>query len=103
VISERAAFVWITSFGSRALARPFLKRRELPDVFGCRYRLFRNPLDPPRLIACESLAADRRPGSSSAMIYSISSSARTSNEGGMVIPRALAVLRLITNSSLVGC
>jgi hypothetical protein len=35
--------------------------------------------------------------------YSITSSAVASSEGGMVIPRALAVLRLITNSNLVGC
>jgi len=32
--------------------------------------------------------------------YSITSSARTSNDGGMVIPRALAVLRLISKSNL---
>jgi hypothetical protein len=31
--------------------------------------------------------------------YSITSSARTSNEGGMVIPMALAVLRLISKSN----
>jgi hypothetical protein len=31
--------------------------------------------------------------------YSITSSARTSNEAGMVIPMALAVLRLITKSN----
>jgi hypothetical protein len=35
--------------------------------------------------------------------YSITSSARTSKEGGTVRPSALAVLRLITNSNLVGC
>jgi hypothetical protein len=34
--------------------------------------------------------------------YSITSSARASNAGGTVRPRALAVLRLITNSYLVG-
>ena len=50
-----------------------------------------------------NLAADRQPGSCSAIIYSITSSAVASSEGGMVIPRALAVLRLITNSNLVGC
>src|SRR5215470_1556265 len=33
----------------------------------------------------------------------ISSSARSSSDGGMVSPSALAVLRLITNSSCVGC
>src|SRR6476646_3750836 len=36
-------------------------------------------------------------------LYSITSSARPSNEGGTVSPRALAVLRLITSSNLTGC
>ena len=35
--------------------------------------------------------------------YSITSFARTSKEGGTVRPSALAVLRLITSSNLVGC
>src|SRR5262249_23494008 len=35
-------------------------------------------------------------------LYSITSSARASSEGGMLRPRALAVLALITNSYLVG-
>src|SRR6266540_3946430 len=35
--------------------------------------------------------------------HSITSSARASSEGGTVMPRALADLRLITNSNLVGC
>ena len=35
--------------------------------------------------------------------YWITSSARASTEGGIVRPRALAVLRLITSSNLVGC
>ena len=35
--------------------------------------------------------------------YSITSSARASTEGGIVRPRALAVLRLITKSNLDGC
>src|SRR4029077_10242102 len=35
--------------------------------------------------------------------YSITSSARASSVGGNVMPRALAVLRLITSSILVGC
>jgi hypothetical protein len=34
--------------------------------------------------------------------YSVTS-ARASSEGGMVIPSVLAVLRLITNSNLIGC
>ena len=35
--------------------------------------------------------------------YSITSSARSRSEGGIVSPSALAVLRLTTNSNLVGC
>jgi len=35
--------------------------------------------------------------------YSITSSARRRIDGGNVMPRALAVLRLITSSYLVGC
>src|SRR5262249_52999487 len=35
--------------------------------------------------------------------YSITSSARASTDGGMVRPRALAVLRLMTSSNFVGC
>ena len=35
--------------------------------------------------------------------YSITSSARASSVGGIVNPSALAVLRLMTNSNLVGC
>jgi len=36
------------------------------------------------------------------MHYSITSSARSGNAGGMFNPRAFAVLRLITSSNLVG-
>ena len=36
-------------------------------------------------------------------IHSITSSARTSSEGGTAMRRTLAVLRLITSSNLVGC
>ena len=35
--------------------------------------------------------------------YSITSSARASSVGGISRPSALAVLRLMTNSNLVGC
>jgi hypothetical protein len=35
--------------------------------------------------------------------YSITLSARANNDSGTVTPIALAVLRLITNSNLVGC
>ena len=38
-----------------------------------------------------------------AVPYSITSSARASSAGGRSRPRAFAVLRLMTNSSLVGC
>jgi hypothetical protein len=37
------------------------------------------------------------------LVYSITSSARPSNEGGTVSPMALAVLRLMTSSNLIGC
>ena len=36
-------------------------------------------------------------------LYSITSSARESSDGGTVRPIAFAVLRLMTNSNLVGC
>ena len=36
-------------------------------------------------------------------LYSITSSARASSDGGTSRPSALAVLRLITSSNLVGC
>jgi hypothetical protein len=35
--------------------------------------------------------------------YLITSSARSRRDGGIVIPRALAVWRLMTNSNFVGC
>ena len=38
-----------------------------------------------------------------AAFHSITSSARASRVGGMAIPTALAVLRLITSSNLVDC
>ena len=37
------------------------------------------------------------------LIYSITSSARASSDGGIVRPSALAVLRLMTSSNFVGC
>ena len=48
--------------------------------------------------------AERKRGDEGAPVhYSITSSARASTEGGIVRPRAFAVLRLITNSNFVGC
>jgi hypothetical protein len=43
------------------------------------------------------------PESEVSQSYSITSSARASSEGGTVRPSALAVLRLMINSNLVGC
>ena len=37
------------------------------------------------------------------VVHSITWSARSSSDGGIVSPRALAVLRLMTNSNFVGC
>src|SRR5262245_54940458 len=37
------------------------------------------------------------------IVYSITWSVRASSDGGIVRPRAFAVLRLITSSNLVGC
>src|SRR6267142_3886866 len=43
------------------------------------------------------------PGNHATVIYWISSSARPNSDGGIVRPRALAVLRLATRTNLVGC
>jgi len=48
------------------------------------------------------LARPLKPMTGSRPFHSITSSARASKLGGMVRPRVLAVLRLITNSSFVG-
>src|ERR1700751_1358713 len=55
--------------------------------------------------ACRYFADGPEPDSCSAarMAYSITSSARARSEGGTSRPSALAVLRLITSSNLVGC
>src|SRR5262252_974720 len=50
---------------------------------------------------CCSRAADKR--DELAAVHSITSSAVESSVAGTVRPSALAVLRLITNSNLVGC
>jgi hypothetical protein len=47
---------------------------------------------------CQTMHLSKKGGA-----YSITSSARASSIGGMVIPRALAVLRLMTSSNFVGC
>ena len=50
-----------------------------------------------------SLAADRRPGSCSSKLYSITSSAIASYDGGTSRPSALAVVRLMTRSRAARC
>jgi len=64
---------------------------------------------PPRKPTCAvqlgmSAKCQQRPTHSSKQrLYSITSSARASNAGGTLSPRALAVLRLMAISNLVGC
>src|SRR5215510_2933297 len=54
--------------------------------------------------SCLSQAGrDQQTGYELAPLHSITSSVRTSNVGGMVMPSALAVLRFITSSNFVGC
>ncbi len=62
----------------------------------------------PELKVLQTLGAPRRmaqadPERSWGTAYSITLSALPSSNGGMVTPSALAVLRLITSSNLVGC
>jgi|SRR5437660_4428331 len=60
----------------------------------------------PRLGCAASLADDRRSEELAAWVehvYSITWSARSSTDCGIVSPRAFAVLRLMTSSNLVGC
>ena len=62
-------------------AIPILRRREVPKAAVSR---------------CSKLVCAKQH-------YSITSSARTRNDSGIVSPSAFAVLRLITSSNLVGC
>jgi hypothetical protein len=73
---------------------PFVRRHiELPS--GERIRL-----SPRKALTCRH-ATDER--DEFAPLHSITSSARLSNAAGMVRPSDLAVVRLMTNSNLVGC
>src|ERR1700680_4674343 len=76
------------------LARANVGRRQPPDLVLHRHR-----------VASYSLNALKRKGDiyGRASSYSITSSARASNVGGTIRPSALAVLRLIVISNLVGC
>jgi hypothetical protein len=61
----------------------------------------RGPADGGQHRQAAGAAADLKLGSGH--VYSITLSARANNAGGTVTPIALAVLRLITSSNLVGC
>jgi hypothetical protein len=54
-------------------------------------------------LACVKSAVTGLMHRSKQHLYSVASSARTSNEGGTVRPSALAVFMLITSSNFVGC
>src|SRR5262245_1897041 len=75
--------------GTRALAQEAADRHLSGLLRPCRER--------PR--GCR--AAEQR--DELATFHSITSSARDRNDSGIVSPRALAVVRLITRSNLVGC
>src|SRR5205823_4448248 len=85
------------------------KRRErVPHRLGAVERKEPNPTHVLRLLRrgserqCEKRA--RRCADKSAPVHHwITSSARSSSDCGIVKPSALAVLRLMTNSNLVGC
>src|SRR5262249_33593786 len=91
-----------------------LQRLELPAsddeaaaVFGdgCRY-LAAVLLQPSRVVNIDvhdDVSRHERLLSASASTYRISSSARSSSDGGIVRPSALAVVRLIASSNFVGC
>src|SRR5438270_1608004 len=59
----------------------------------------------PSSTASERSVEQRQTGikASASTAYSITSSARCSNDCGTVMPSAFAVLRLISNSNVVGC
>src|SRR5262245_24408615 len=80
--------VWICQSVSTSL------RDNVRDLFGVIVLLLGQPTPGAR-----SAANMRR----APIVYWMTSSARASSDGGMVRPSALAVLRLMTSSNLVGC
>src|SRR5262245_48542898 len=99
-----------------ALRPPQLPQRlqERPDA-GLKFRIVRgygqeHPDAPHRVLLlrpcrerpCRRRSAEQR-DELAATDHSITSSARASNVGGTVMPSALAVVRLMTRSNLVGC
>src|SRR5262249_5368430 len=78
-----------------------------PDTRTPQIRHKSDPADARRLLrarrarAWDGRAAEHR--EELAPLHSITSSARSRNDSGIVIPSALAVLRLMTSSNLVGC
>src|SRR5262249_20100535 len=75
-------------------------------VLGSRHQ-HADPAHPLRLLRARGeRPRSRRPAEQRdefAPFHSITSSARSSNDSGIVTPRALAVVRLTTRSNLVGC
>ena len=96
----------ILAFGKACLPQPFVKRRDLrPQNRGRAseqqpYYRHRRLLRVCRERPHGSRAAEQR--DEVASLHSITSSAATSRPGGTVRPSAFAVVRLITNSILVG-
>src|SRR6516225_7525298 len=77
-----------------------------PVALGIRHQHAHPPHTLALLRACRERPRRRRPTEKHderAAPHSITSSARASSVGGMVRPSALAVLRLMTSSNLVGC
>jgi hypothetical protein len=64
-------------------------------------RLLESPSEAASPAAILQYGSKRHPRAE--MIHSITSSARASTVGEMSMPRALAVVRLMTKSNLVGC
>src|SRR5712691_3578279 len=91
--------------GSCLAFQLFLELVEDAPVGALRNDLLWTRFDHPGLVETEGVEADRiiRVVLSLMLIYSITSSARISRDCGIVIPRALAVLRLMTSSNFVGC
>jgi hypothetical protein len=67
------------------------------------FPLFTQQRTSPRYFGMSVSCHDETHAPQQNLIYSITSSARARSAGGMVSPSALAVLRLITSSNLVGC
>ena len=88
----------------------FLSERRMIDGRSIQRRKMSNPVDLPRFILLRlgserpQESPNRQPTDECAAVqHWMISSARTKSDWGIVRPRALAVLRLITRSNFVGC